>query len=95
MDRITFAWDEGKNRRNQKKHGVSFVEAQSVFFDDDALEFFDPNHSEGEDRFLLIGRSYRLRILLICHCFRERDSVLRIISARRATRKERRVYKGG
>jgi len=94
MDRITFAWDEPKSRHNQRKHGVSFTEAQSAFFDDDALEFFDPSHSEDEDRFLLLGRSYRLRILLICHCFRERDNVIRIISARRAIRNERNVYKG-
>lgn len=94
MVRITFAWDESKNRHNQRKHGVSFAEAQSVFFDDDALEFFDPSHSEGEDRFLLLGRSCRLRILLICLCFRESDNVIRIISARRATKKERNVYEG-
>jgi len=95
MAQIAFAWDERKNRDNQRKHGVSFEEARSVFLDDDALELFDPDHSDGEDRFLLLGRSYRLRILLVCHCFQEADSVLRIISARRATRKERAVYEGG
>jgi uncharacterized DUF497 family protein len=95
MAKFSFVWDERKNRQNQKKHGVSFEEAQSVFFDDAAREFFDPDHSESEERFLLVGRSYRLRVLLICHCCRESDSVIRIISARRATRKERAAYQGG
>jgi uncharacterized DUF497 family protein len=95
MAKFSFVWDERKNRQNRKKHGVSFEEAQSVFFDDAAREFFDPDHSESEERFLLVGRSYRLRVLLICHCFRESDSVIRIISARRATRKERAAYQRG
>jgi uncharacterized DUF497 family protein len=94
MDNISFTWDERKNRQNQKKHGVSFEEAQSVFFDDEAREFFDPDHSEDEERFLLVGRSYRLRVLLICHCYREREGTIRIISARRATKKERAAYRG-
>lgn len=94
MTKFSFIWDERKNRQNQKKHGVSFEEAQSVFFDDAAREFFDPDHSEDEERFLLVGRSYRLRVLLICHCFRESKGVVRIISARRATKKERAVYYG-
>ena len=95
MAKFSFVWDERKDRQNQKKHGVSFEEAQSVFFDDAAREFFDPDHSEDEERFLLVGRSYRLRVLLICHCYRESESVIRIISARRATNKERAVYHGG
>ena len=95
MAKIDFIWDERKNRQNQKKHGVSFEEAQSVFFDDKAQEFFDPDHSEDEERFLLVGRSYRLRVLLICHCYREAEGVIRIIAARRATKKERAVYRGG
>ncbi len=95
MDKLTFISDEHKSRQNEKKHGVSFEEAQSVFFDDEALEFFDPDHSDDEDRFLLLGRSYRLRVLLICHCFRESEQVIRIISARRATKRERSVYEGG
>ncbi len=94
MISISFAWDERKNRQNQKKHGVSFEEAQSVFFDDEAREFFDPDHSEDEARFLLVGRSYRLRVLLICHCYRENEGVIRIISARRATKNERAAYRG-
>ena len=95
MTKFSFTWDERKNRQNQKKHGVSFEEAQSVFFDDAAREFFDPDHSEDEERFLLVGRSYGLRVLLICHCYRETKGVIRIISARRATKKERAVYHGG
>ena len=89
---IKFEWDDAKNRANQRKHGVSFEEAQSAFFDDEALEFPDPDHSSDEDRFLLLGRSYQLRVLVICHCFRVRESTIRIISARKATPKERNVY---
>ncbi len=88
----TFEWNEAKNRVNQRKHGISFEEAQSVFFDDEALEFPDPDRSSDEDRFLLLGRSYRLRILVICHCIRVSESVMRIISARKATPSERRTY---
>ncbi len=95
MTKFAFAWDERKSRENERKHGVSFEEAQSVFFDDDALEFFDPDHSDEEDWFLLLGRSSRLRVLLICHCLRQSEQVIRIISARRATQKERSVYKRG
>jgi len=92
---IRFVWDDEKNRQNQRKHGVSFEEAESVFFDEKAREYFDPDHSDQEDRFLLVGRSYKLRILLICHCYREGDRMIRMISARRATRSERSAYKRG
>ena len=92
---IRFVWDEWKNRQNQVKHGVSFEEAESVFFDEQAREYFDPDHSEEEDRFLLVGRSYNLRILLICHCYREGERIIRIISARRATKTERSAYPRG
>ena len=92
---IRFVWDEWKNRQNQVKHGVSFEEAESVFFDEQAREYFDPDHSEEEDRFLLVGRSYKLRILLICHCYREGERIIRIISARRATKTERSAYPRG
>jgi uncharacterized DUF497 family protein len=95
MREISFAWDERKNQQNRRTHGISFEEAQSVFFDEEAVHFFDPDHSDDEDRFLLIGRSYRLRVVLLCHCFRESDRVIRIISARRATRAERSVYQRG
>jgi uncharacterized DUF497 family protein len=89
---LTFEWDETKSRTNLKKHGISFEEAQSVFFDENALEFADPDHSDEEDRFLLLGRSFRLRVLVVCHCMRQSESVIRIVSARKATIKERQVY---
>ena len=89
---LRFDWDEGKNTVNQRKHGVSFEEAQTVFFDDNALEFPDPDHSADEDRFVMLGRSFQLRILVVCHCFRETASVIRIVSARKATAKERQAY---
>ncbi len=89
---LRFEWDERKAKANQKKHAVSFEEAQTVFFDDNAIEFPDPDHSEGEKRFLMLGRSFRLRILVVSHCFRKSESVIRIISARKATRKERTAY---
>ena len=92
---IRFTWDDLKSRENQRKHGVSFEEAESVFFDEQAREYFDPDHSDDEDRFLLVGRSYRLRMLLVCHCYREGERMIRIISARRATRAERSAYQRG
>ncbi len=95
MNELKFDWDEAKSRLNQKKHGVSFEEARTVFFDDFAVEFYDDEHSQSEDRFLLLGLSSSLRILMICHCLREDESVIRIISARRATRKEQRLYPRG
>jgi len=85
---IIFEWDIQKNRSNIEKHGVSFEEARTVFFDENAIEFFDPEHSETEDRFLMLGFSAHLRILVICHRYRENDSMIRIISARKATNKE-------
>lgn len=92
MEPLRFDWDEKKNRSNQRKHGVSFQEARTVFYDESAIEFDDPDHSADEARFLLLGVSFRLRLLLVCHCLRENESVIRIISARRATRKERSFY---
>ena len=89
---LHFEWDERKSAANKKKHGVSFEEAQTVFFDEDAIEYDDPEHSDEEDRFILVGRSYQLRILVVCHCVRRSASVIRIISARKATRRERRVH---
>jgi uncharacterized DUF497 family protein len=95
MQPLRFEWSEAKNRANQRKHGVSFSEAQTVFFDEQAVEFFDDGHSDDEDRFLLLGVSSRLRVLLVCHCLREAGSVIRIISARRATAKEGGLYPEG
>ncbi len=95
MDKLRFEWDEKKNRENRRKHGVSFEEAKTVFFDEHAVEFYDEQQSEQEDRFLMLGLSGKLRILLICHCLRESGSVIRIISARKATKKERQFYPRG
>ena len=95
MEPLEFSWDNRKNKTNQKKHGISFEEAQTVFFDENAVEFFDPDHSEKENRFIMLGLSYRLHILIVCHCLRKDDSEIRIISARKATKKERTVYLGG
>ena len=90
---IQFAWDEIKNRANKKKHGVSFEEAQTVFLDENAIRYFDPDHSENEDRFIMLGISYALRILVVCHCYREDDTVIRIISARKADKGEEQEYR--
>lgn len=92
MRPLRFAWDDAKNTANRRKHGVSFEEAQTVFADEQALEFDDPDHGASEARFLLLGISARLRMLLLCHCFREEESAVRIISARKATRRELAVY---
>ena len=88
MKNIGFAWDEKKNESNLKKHGVSFEEACSVFYDEAAVEFFDDEHSSAEDRFLMLGMSSGLRLLLVCHCYREDSGKIRIISARKATKTE-------
>ncbi len=92
MTAIQFVWDENKNRANQLKHGVSFEEAKTVFYDEKAIRYDDPDHSNGEERFLMLGVSNHLRILFVSHCFREGDSVIRIISARKATKKEAACY---
>jgi len=92
MDRLQFQWDTQKDRANQKKHGVSFKEASSVFYDEYAIQFYDPDHSEDEDRFLMLGMSVKLRVLVVCHCFREGDSVVRLISARKVGRLEEKSY---
>ena len=92
MDDLRFEWDERKNRENQRKHGVSFDEARSVFFDQQAVEFYDDECGQLEDRFLLLGVSAKLRILMVCHCLRDDGNVIRIISARKATKNEQRDY---
>jgi uncharacterized DUF497 family protein len=94
MNEIRFEWDELKDRENQRKHRISFEEAQTVFFDEHALRFYDPDHSDDEDRFLMLGMSFSLHILIVCHCYRESDEVIRIISARKADKKERCNYRG-
>jgi uncharacterized DUF497 family protein len=92
---LRFDWSAEKSRENQRKHGVSFAEAQTVFFDENAVEFYDDKHSAWEDRFLLLGISTKLRLLLVCHCLRESGSIIRIISARKATKNEQELYPKG
>lgn len=89
---IKFEWDPRKDAANRRKHGVSFEEAQSVFFDENAIQFYDEDHSEQEDRFIMLGLSIRSRILVVCHCERISGEVIRIISARKATSSERKFY---
>lgn len=91
---LRFTWDEGKSRTNRRKHGVSFEEAQTAFLDEHARVYFDPDHSADEDRFILLGLSALLRVLVVCHCHRDDDQVVRIISARRATKAEQASYEG-
>jgi len=94
MDDIRFDWDEKKSNENKRKHGVSFEEAQSVFLDENAIRYYDPDHSHEEDRFLMLGMSLRLRMLVVCHCYWTDDMVIRIISARKANKKETAAYGG-
>ncbi len=93
MADIRFEWDERKNTQNQRKHRVSFEEAQSVFFDEFAILIPDPDASRSEERFVLLGLSDMVRTLVICHCVRAEGDVVRIISARKANRAERRAYR--
>ena len=92
MEDVHFEWDNRKNLSNQRKHGVSFEEARTAFLDENARLIADPDNSEEEDRFILLGLSIRLRLLVVCHCYREDDRVIRLISARKADPSERRDY---
>jgi len=92
MSLLRFEWEEKKNAANRRKHGVSFEEARTAFLDDNARVIPDPDHSEGEDRFVLIGLSISLRVLIVCHCYRQTEEIVRIISARRADQNEIRQY---
>ena len=94
MDTIDFIWDEDKNIINISTHKISFEEAKTVFFDPNAKVIYDPDHSIDEDRFIIMGLSRYLNILVVCHCYRENDNYIRIISARKATTKERKQYGG-
>ncbi len=92
---IKFEWDTVKASKNLKKHGVSFEEASSVFYDEFAVQFYDNGHTElEEDRFLILGISNKSRMLMICHCEKQSGNVLRIISARKATKNEKNFYHG-
>lgn len=92
MNHLKFEWDNNKDKINSKKHGVSFDEAQTVFYDEYAIQFFDPDHSENKDRFLLLGMSFKLKTLVICHCFKQEETIVRIISARKADKDEEQAY---
>ena len=91
---IRFGWDEHKAIANLKKHGVSFEEAKSIFYDEFGVQFFDEQHSNQEERFLMLGMSSRAKLLIVCHCERDQGVVIRIISARKATRRESAFYRG-
>ena len=92
MSNLSFEWDARKSAANAKKHGVSFEEAKSVFVDERGKLIADPDHSEEEDRFVLLGLSGALRLLLVCHCYRGEGNVIRIISARKASAQESKFY---
>jgi len=89
---IKLEWDPKKAAENKKKHGVNFEEAESVFADPNARLIHDPDHSDDEDRFILLGISAELRILVVCHCYRKKGEVIRLISARKADKKEQKIY---
>jgi uncharacterized DUF497 family protein len=91
---IRFEWDEAKATANLKKHQVTFEEAKSIFFDEFAIQFFDEDHSYDEERFLMLGMSSGAKLLIVCHCERDHGAVIRIISARKATKRESAFYRG-
>lgn len=93
MSTLHFEWDDEKAAANVRKHGISFAEAKSVFRDEHAKLISDPDHSEDEDRFVLLGLSETLRLLVVCHCYRSEKHIIRIISARKATTRESRSYR--
>jgi uncharacterized DUF497 family protein len=95
MNSIHIEWDDAKAATNLNKHGISFEEARTVFYDECARLISDPDHSSNEDRFVLLGLSSTLKILIVCHCYRSDDKVIRIISARKATTKEIKIYRKG
>ena len=95
METIKFEWDENKNQINQRKHGISFEEAATVFYDEYAILFDDPEHSADEDRFLIIGTTRKERVCIVSHCYRGQEGRIRIISARKATAVEKKVYFDG
>jgi len=89
---MRFSWDPRKAKANERKHGITFEEATSAFFDENALVIDDPDHSDNEDRFILLGLSYRLRLLVVCHALREEADLIRLIGARKAAKQERTRY---
>ena len=94
MDKISFVWNEQKAQSNLSKHGISFQEAQSAFYDPNARVSYDPDHSQDEDRYILLGISSSLRMLVVCHLYRHDEKTIRLISARKATKIEQKQYRG-
>ena len=92
MDEIKFSWDARKAKQNLTKHRISFEEASTVFFDENARLIHDPGHSAEEDRFALLGLSCKLRLFVVCHCYRGKERIIRIISARKADKQEQKQY---
>lgn len=92
MEQLKFEWDENKNKINKSKHNISFEEAKTVFYDEEALVIDDPDHSEDEEKFIILGESHKANLLVVCHCYRVSDTVIRIISARKATKTETKQY---
>ena len=92
MTDLRFEWNTRKAAENKKKHGISFEEAKSVFLDENARLIADSEHSDDEDRFVLLGLCIQLRLLVVCHCYRQDDDVIRVISARKADESEQRQY---
>jgi hypothetical protein len=95
MDDLAFQWNKNKEKANYKKHGIHFSEASTVFCDENSREYFDPDHSEEEDRYLMPGMSGNLRVLVVSFCYRESDQIIRIISSRKADNEETRNYFAG
>jgi uncharacterized DUF497 family protein len=91
---MKIVWDENKNKENVKKHKISFEEAETVFYDPNGKTIHDPEHSDKEDRFVILGLSKALNLLVVCHCYREEDEIIRIITARKATKNESKAYGG-
>ena len=90
---LLFEWDDEKAKINLERHHISFAEAKSIFYDEHARLISDDDNSENEERFLLLGMSFSPRLLLVCHCYRENDGIIRIISARKSTRREAQMYR--
>jgi uncharacterized protein len=94
MDEITFEWDTQKAQINDRKHGISFEQAETAFYDSNARTSYDPDHSQDEDRYILLGMSESFKLIVVCHVYRQNDESIRIISARRATKTEQKEYRG-
>lgn len=92
IEQLKFEWDGNKNKINKSKQKISFEEAKTVFYDEEALVIDDPDHSEDEERFIILGESNKANLLVVCHCYRISDTVIRIISARKATKTETKQY---